>query len=139
MNEAIKAYTAGFIDGEGWMGIFNANGKNIQAKTGRKYPGIAVHVIQKNRTVLDWLSKEWGFGSVIINKNNGAWRWIIYAKNALCLLNEIMPYLIVKKSEAEIIVQFPFGKMGKKNDEILKKRVDIIEKLKIIKSYHFEG
>lgn len=140
MKEWIKGYTAGFLDGEGYIGILNSNLNSIQAKTGRKYYGIQVQFVQKDIEVLEWLKKQWGGGGIFpcsFNRNRGGganWRWCLHSKDAIKLLKEVYPYLKVKKKQAKIVIQFPLKTARKKlPNDIYKLRCKLAEKMKILK------
>jgi len=115
MEEWVKAYTAGFIDGEGWIGIQNNNHRACQSKTGRNYWQVSIHVSQKDRAVLDWLKKQWGGGNVYLKRGTPRYprtmhschRWCIYSHDAILLLRECLPYFKVKQKQAEIAARFP--------------------------------
>jgi len=141
MKEWIKGYTAGFLDGEGYIGILNSNLNSIRAKTGRKYYGVHVQFVQKDIKVLEWLKKQWGGGGIFpssFNKNrkgeNIYWRWCLHSKDAIKLLKEVYPYLRVKKEQAEIAIQFPLKTARRKlPDEVYELRCKLAEKMKILK------
>lgn len=139
MKEWIKGYTAGFLDGEGYIGILNSNLNSIQAKTGRKYYGVHVQFIQKDLKVLEWLKKQWGGGGIFISdhpnrKGGPVWRWCLHSKDAIRLLKEVYPYLIVKKEQAELAIQFPLKTARKKlPDEVYKLRCRLAGRMRALK------
>jgi len=141
MQEWIKGYTAGFLDGEGYIGIVDTNCNLTRAKTGRKYYTIHIQFIQKDRRVLDWLQVQWGGGKVYpVSKNTtrGAfegWRWCLQTKAAINLLQEVLPYLKVKKEQAQIAAQFPLAEISRRKmpDSIYKTRCKLAEKMRVLK------
>ena len=140
MKEWIKGYTAGFLDGEGWIGIINCNNNSILAKTGRKYYGVNIQIVQSDIEVLEWLKKQWGGGGIFPcsfnakRANSVKWRWCLHTKDAINLLKEVYPYLKVKKKQAEIAIQFPLKEPRRKmDDETYRIRCKLAEKLKELK------
>lgn len=98
-----KAYIAGFFDGEGSVSICR------HSKYKNRLVTIAA-ISQVDARPLKVLHELYG-GSLMLLKNKptrpgGAvqpiWRWQISNKQIEPFFNDIMPYLIVKKSEAEL-------------------------------------
>ena len=93
-------YAAGFIDGEGCINV-SSNKTNIF---------IRVLVVNTNRHVLELLQERWG-GDIRQNKqHNKTWKvsytWRVQHKSCLNLLNDIYPFLIVKKQQVEAAFVF---------------------------------
>lgn len=111
------AYVAGFLDGEGYIGI---NKTTLQVK-----------VTQCRKEVLDQLKDTFG-GSISPHawnmlrgpNNRMAWEWSCTNQKACELLEACLPFLIVKKKEAE------FGVMFWKAEDRLQKRDAYREELK---------
>lgn len=88
-------YAAGFFDGEGWVSI----------KTHKVYqPNLMIGVGQLVREPLDLLLGLWG-GSINQGKD-GMFRWQIGADRSANALREMLPYLMVKRTQAEIGIRF---------------------------------
>lgn len=88
-----KAYIAGIIDGEG----------HIEPKFQR------IQVSNTDKNMLNWLKKKLG-GTICKKKGNGkkhkpAWIWTLTTNSTRGLLLAIMPYLIVKKKDAQNLIK----------------------------------
>ena len=91
-------YLAGFIDGEGSLGIYRHNELSIQ-------------IAQINRRVLDQIQSQYGGRVLIIrsrqNKKGHIHQYYLSRRNQVkIMIEDILPYLIVKKQEAEIVLKF---------------------------------
>lgn len=106
LTDKEAAYIAGFIDGEGWFGVSRrvrkwADGEGVYLRP-------VGSVSQKIRAPLEWIAERTG-GSISVGKrdkwepvhqlrfHSGVLRWLI---------PEVMPYLLVKKRQAELVLQF---------------------------------
>ena len=99
------AYTAGFFDGEGCVNIAR------YLKRGRPYHALAIVFTNTNFQVLDWLHQRWG-GHLTkpTQPSNPRHRpsrnlWLS-AGPARPLLLAMLPYLIIKKHEVELALEF---------------------------------
>ena len=105
LSRAKAAYIAGFLDGEGTIMI-------VVRKPSNSY-SVRVSLAQsaKARRVLDWVSEITGIGASI-NRNPTSLKhdlgliWACSGGAALSLLEQILPYLIVKKPQAELAILF---------------------------------
>lgn len=86
-------YAAGFFDGEGCVRI---------SRVGERYK-LQVKISQLDRRPLDLLSNK--YGGVVYESSRCPY-WEIASRQASTFLSAILPYLIVKKKEAEIAVEF---------------------------------
>lgn len=102
------AYIAGIVDGEGTI-------RNDQNQTGRHYPRVSV--VQNDPEMLYFLKAKLD-GSVEIHQSAGyklgktgylstkdTWRWNTSGENARFILEKLMPYLIVKKAKAQVVLE----------------------------------
>ena len=114
------AYTAGFFDGEGCINIAR------YYKRGRPYHTLAVIFTNTNFDVLRWLQARWG-GKIYHPAPPTNPRWRLHgnlrfsAGPARPLLLAMLPHLIIKKSEAEIALQFMEAKSvnrGRQGDPV---------------------
>ena len=99
------AYTAGFFDGEGCVSIAR------YFQRGRPYHTLAIIFTNTNFQVLEWLHQRWGGNLtrpvVGDNPRHRPYRHLrLSAGPARPLLLAMLPYLIIKKSEAEVALQF---------------------------------
>ena len=105
-------YIAGIIDGEGWLGLVNRtdrrNKKNINCQT-------YLMIGNTNKKVLDWLVKITKLGNIskpydseIKLSSNRKPHWLLrFSPNDMrLLLPRIIPYLVIKKRQAEIIIEY---------------------------------
>jgi hypothetical protein len=122
MTETEKAYLAGFIDGEGSIGIYP------DYRSSRNYR-LVLTVSNTNKDVIDWIANIVGEKhsrqvKVKTTKDCPSWqgekdRWkdcysIWFGSGiAQSVLKEVFPYLIVKKQQATIAIEYPIGKYGK--------------------------
>lgn len=101
------AYFAGFIDGEGYIGINKQGRRNAYR--------LELRVGSTNLWILQLMKMRFG-GWVYLTNNNWTkskypnakdfWVWVIYSRQANELLKELLPYLKLKKAEAEIAIDY---------------------------------
>ncbi|WP_346889393.1 hypothetical protein [Clostridium sp. UBA1056] len=104
MTEIEKAYIAGIIDGEGSIMLqrFHTN----------QYPAPCVSIASTTIELLTWLKDTIGYGVIIKKKNYNpekhklSYSFVIKHNNAIKLLEDIYPYLIIesKRNRAEMII-----------------------------------
>lgn len=98
------SYLAGFFDGEGSLVHVKKHGWRMV-------------VYQSSEPVIRWIEQITGTGTVAIRESNGsnlkkvgvlkpAFVWQLYGRNAVALLEQLIPYLIVKKEKAMRVVEF---------------------------------
>lgn len=99
MQETDLAWAAGFIDGEGCIGVYS-NGIKSSAV-------LSLSVSQKyNEPLLKLVAL---FGGHLKPKSNpvGFMEWRLYSSNALNVLKQVLPYLQSNKKEQAILaIQF---------------------------------
>jgi len=119
--KAELSYTAGIVDGEGCITI----GKVKRQKMKRGcYFYLDVRVVNTNEWLLQWLRFSYG-GTIYkqTGKRNANWKdswvWIIGDRHALAFLELILPYLKIKRPQAELAMQFQKARRRgcKKSDE----------------------
>lgn len=101
-----NSYLAGFLDGEGYIGIHrNAH------KWGCSY-GIDISIGNNNLTVLEKIQEKFG-GKIYIRKiykgHKQEYSLFWSGENAKNLLLQIKDELIIKKEQAEYAINFPMG------------------------------
>lgn len=111
MTPETLAYTAGLIDGEGHIGI-----SGIKPGGERKRPihYLAVIISMCDLPIIEWLHNT--FGGSIANRTNQPsrqngrcrpqWAWSLHGSNAQIFLEQILPYLQVKRRQAELAIEF---------------------------------
>jgi len=107
-KELFTAWTAGFFDGEGSVGIQRRiRGNFIEHLVG-------VQIGQNTRESLDAIHREFG-GSICQSKTpSGCFRWRAHGGTAEAFLRAVRPYLLVKGPEADcaLLVRQHVGKPG---------------------------
>jgi hypothetical protein len=89
-------YIAGFFDGEGHIGINKGTGGSFSLR---------MEMTQKDRGVLEYIKKVSGIGK-IYKRKDGFYILRFGAREARVFLNNIFPYLRVKKPQAEVAKLF---------------------------------
>lgn len=106
MKKIDIAYMAGFFDGEGSISI-------MRRAKGKPY-WLRVQLGQANKWILQLIQFQFG-GSLFHNRprenRREAWQWSASANIAMGFLKCILPYLKLKKGEAEIAIHFQEGKI----------------------------
>jgi hypothetical protein len=115
LSETNKAYLAGFIDGEGCIHISKWQGKN------NRTPVYCLNVVisqkgAKSKFLLSALRDlTGGIGSIHEESADPSMQaWRINPNDAVDLLKAVLPYLILRKEEAEIAIEYQW-KQGHKN------------------------
>ncbi len=112
----LLAYIAGIVDGEGYIGIkTNGWGKN-----GRPRYVIRVGVGNSDISLIQLLQVEFG-GSVYggnrhLTRTDGSpyrpfWKWELCSRKAASFIESILPYLRIKKPQAELALKFQSRKV----------------------------
>jgi len=106
MKQTDLAYIAGILDGEGSISITNRS-------TGIKLQGhsLSVSVINTNEWICKWL--HFNLGGYCRVRVNGLgwgkrdiWEWNVQARKALYFLELVLPYLRIKRPQAELAILF---------------------------------
>jgi len=127
MKEYTKAYTAGLMDAEGCIGIYEAH-----KTSGNIVYELRVVIANINLPIIKWLVETFGGNYTKNTPEKGRvwyqWRMGI-SKGALKFLSNILPYLQIKKEEAEAVLYF-YKVKNNSSKEILSKLVENIRLLK---------
>ena len=104
MDETQSAYLAGLVDADGSIRLkFYKHKKN-----GKKYPRLEIKVSNTDFKVMGWLKKVTGVGYVWTDKRQPPRKeyhqWFALTAAARKILNEILPYLVIKRTKAEQIL-----------------------------------
>lgn len=109
ISETELAWVAGFIDGEGSIGIIKTYGRHGQSPTYL----IRLEVSNTNREIITFLRDLFGGGLQPDKKRNPAWKdsykWVVAAKQAKDIIEQITPYLRLKKQQAELALELAKG------------------------------
>lgn len=98
------AYLAGIIDGEGCITFHRRGGTNAH---------ICATQLQVGNTdlrLLQWIQVRFG-GSVKIERrmntsHQTVWRWIAHVDNLEEMLAAVLPYLVIKRDQAELLLAY---------------------------------
>ncbi len=134
----ILAYTAGIIDGEGCIGIYQ---NVIKGKT---YSHLTVSVVNTNEWLLHWL--KFNFGGTFTEYQplqptcKDSYKWSLHSKKANDFLSMILPFLQLKKPQAELAINYQkrkylTGRKGKTDKERALDEVDCL----LMHSYNKRG
>ena len=98
------AYLAGFFDGEGSIGIYPK--KNKRGYMCYQY---LLQISNTNRKVLELFQKRYG-GSITkrqrVERHKQLWNWQLGSAGKIRVaLSELLPFLYVKKQEAQIMLE----------------------------------
>lgn len=104
MKRTDISYTAGIFDGEGCVDIYSAmsnkNSKNLSFM-------LRVVISQKDGKIMNWLKDR--FGGYVRQERKGKfsiYRWDIRSQKAHDFLSLIYPFLIIKKEQVKIALEF---------------------------------
>ncbi len=130
------AYTAGIIDGEGSIAIYNMS---MPPHTGKRTHALRVRVGMCDMGIPHWLQLRFG-GSVSKSKPKNprhlmVYTWTLSTKAAGGFLQSILPYLKLKQEQAELAIEFQIGKVGKgKNKplDILLRETNLAKRLQAL-------
>ena len=129
MSSSELAYLAGFIDGEGSYIV----SKRLHTTGKWTYVGysIGLDIANTNKEVMEWIREKTNNNSkVYLNPQKGnrklAYRLRINGKLAQKITKEIFPYLIVKREQSKVFLQFPLNRKKLQKS----KREEIFQKMK---------
>ena len=127
VHEKALAYFAGLFDGEGCINV-----TDVKPKLARRSFQTLAQVSMTDRRSLYLLMDSFG-GSVRLTNKEGAQPILVcrvYHKTAKLFLEAILPYLIVKKLQAELLIELENGVPGR---GVQKRLSDEIERRREIK------
>lgn len=104
MTNEEKAYIAGIIDGEGSIMLIKFHNN--------QFPSPCVSISSTTIELLDWIKNKTGVGKIVrkknynIEKHKTSFTYTVKYDDAIELLKEIEPYLIlkIKKKKAQLII-----------------------------------
>lgn len=101
------AYVAGYLDGEGCLGVYRRPAK----PRGRPTYSVQIAVCTTDPLILDWLRDVTGCGSVSkphfgnTSRHRPSYRWSLASEAAVTLASQILPYLHTKREQAELLIE----------------------------------
>lgn len=148
------SYLAGIVDGEGsiYIGAFSSN-----PKTGTPHYQTNIEVNNTDKNLIDWLVMVFGGKSITYtpkqtpkNSRRPIFRWIASGDRVTHICEIMMPYLIIKKRQAEImlIMRETFNHTGIKkgmqglpsvSKEILDKRKELELEMRALHCRNYEN
>lgn len=98
-----KSYIAGFIDGEGCIGIYNRGRKGY---TNNPYISVELKVSNTNQKPLKKIKKKYGGTIYCRKRKNGfgtmpIYEYTLVGKSLTKLLKDIEPFVIIKKPQVK--------------------------------------
>lgn len=111
------AYLAGIVDGEGSICIYRVNPAKYNRYQNPSFR-CALHISNTNKKLFEWIEEHFGNLNqktkkqmrTIFKKNSThdrwIYEWIIQAHRMVDLCTQLLPYLILKKRQAELVIQF---------------------------------
>jgi len=108
---AILAYTAGLFDGEGCVSIVKCSSSSKQGF----HLALTVRISNTNEWLINWLKMQFGGATCKMQtrpKNTkDCWQWVKSGAQARDFLVLILPYLFIKKPNAEVAIHFQNTKL----------------------------
>jgi len=104
------AWAAGFLDGEAYIGVT----RSFDKRNSRMYYRIDVNAAQVHLAPIELLKSMFG-GRVNFHKNNhqGSYCWRVFGEEARRVIVLLLPYFIVKRKQAELVMQFDSVSQGR--------------------------
>lgn len=99
--EAELAYIAGFFDGEGCISAVAER---------RGYVSVRLNISQKFDAPLLFIQSRFG-GNIRLHRES-IWHWEAYGESALNMLRALLPYLILKRPQAALAIEFLAARHG---------------------------
>ena len=106
--ETIIAYMAGIVDGEGAL----TSGTYAKAKNGNPWYTTYLIISSTDEILIDWLVTHFGSkkakytrNQTSVNSLKAVYKWQCTGERLLHICELIYPYLVIKKRQAEIIME----------------------------------
>lgn len=107
LSIAEAAYLAGILDGEGWIGVARRKRTWATEPDREYYLRPACSIGQAKRELLDYIVGLVGAGSFRKRKGDRIFYELKFDTSTLrWLLPEVMPYLVLKRRQAELVLSF---------------------------------
>lgn len=116
MSERDAIYLAGFFDGEGCVGVYEKHPRQHRDRTRYSTFVLSITLSNTNQEVLEYIKEHCG-GRISIRASEGAtkldgtpkkpcWRWDASNREAAHILQQLLPYLIVKREQVLVGLRF---------------------------------
>ncbi len=133
LSDVEAAYIAGFLDGEGTISLNKGHTYDERRRTTYH---LRVRVVNTFPGIIEWIAQKVGHGNVHTRKrylatHKQAWEWSLSGSRAVRLLEQLYPYLKVKKLQAEVAFEY-LGTLqhDKRGEGLSDKVIDIRDNLK---------
>ena len=134
-GEALLAYSAGIIDGEGTITLVGYKGRyKGQLSKSVKYQ-ICIIVTHTDSNLVNFLKVNFGGVLTKLKIRPGCrqtWRWHISSRKAAKLLFDLKPYLLVKLPQAELALAFNVRRLSGIKGQNNNKRIVLDQADKIL-------
>lgn len=132
MKKTDLAYAAGIFDGEGCIGIE----KQVRANRRNPHYKLRATVVNTDMWLCEWLRFAFG-GTVQERKSHPShikdqWAWVIYNSGATDFLKLILPYMNLKRPQAELAIKFQNQKNQRQGRILTPEEVAVSEAQKIL-------
>lgn len=107
MSKLTAAYIAGFVDGEGYIGIVKDDRRNNSRRTD-SYTTV-IKIANTDRSIIDWLLSSYGgtfHKRTMKEGQKDAYYWTLAGEKIVPFLDKIAPYLKIKRKQADVVRQF---------------------------------
>ena len=107
-TETQLAYMAGIVDGEGSIVVV----PTTSVSKGKKYPrfSIRIHAYNNDLGLMLWLKSTFCGSWSPVKRRRTKWtqsyQWYVSHTAAAVIAQAILPYLVIKRRQAEILIQF---------------------------------
>jgi hypothetical protein len=125
------AYAAGIIDGEGSISLtWNSSRLTKDGSRPSTAPMLYLQMANTHRGVIDWFVRTFGVGTVIVAyrpkrpNHRTAYGWRVRNRGACAVLEMLLPYLIIKRPQAELGIRAQkLARKLKLGEEVMAERV----------------
>lgn len=137
MSERDLSYIAGIIDGEGCISICSTN-PSKETQTPSHW--CLINVTNTDYRLISYLQSYFKAGSISTRKSKGnrkeAYSWVVNGSNAMRVAEELLPYLLLKKEQAELLIELQKHKNLKKYRktpaDVLNYRRDLESRIRLL-------
>src|ERR1039458_8918763 len=107
MKKLSLRYVAGLFDGEGSIGVYRYQGGRFALKT-----QVVQNIYPESKVVFLLLKQRWGGSASPQHSASGKWKfnWQLSTSKACRFLEDILPYLRLKREEAEVAIKWQRSK-----------------------------
>jgi hypothetical protein len=131
-----RAYAAGIIDGEGSVSLTWNSSQLTKSGRPSTAPMLYLQMSNTHRGIVDWFRHTFGVGTVIVGyrpkrpNHRTAYVWRTRNRAACAILEMLLPYLIIKKAQAELGIKAQkLPRIQKMGDVEMAKRVLMREQM----------